>query len=163
LTFASVLRSFLRQDPDIILVGETRDKETAHTAVEAALTGHMVFTTLHTNGAAVSFTRLGEMGIEPFLVSSSTVSIIAPRLARRLCQQCREEYPADENAARFFDLAPGVPLYRGTGCPACGGKGVRGRIGIYEVLRMTPKLRQMVGGGARAEEIHQAALGQAMV
>ena len=89
LTFAAVLRAFLRQDPDVLLVGETRDKETAHTAVEAALTGHLVFTTLHTNSAAVAFTRLNEMGIEPFLVSSSTIGVIAQRLARRLCQACK--------------------------------------------------------------------------
>src|SRR6185312_7173963 len=95
LTFAAVLRAFLRQDPDVILVGETRDKETAHTAVEAALTGHLVFTTLHTNSAAVAFTRLNEMGVEPFLVSSSTVGVIAQRLARRLCQKCKEEYTPD--------------------------------------------------------------------
>ena len=92
LTFAGVLRAFLRQDPDVLLVGETRDKETAHTAVEAALTGHLVFTTLHTNSAAVAFTRLHEMGIEPFLVSSSTIGVIAQRLARRLCQECKEPY-----------------------------------------------------------------------
>ncbi len=92
LTFASVLRAFLRQDPDVLLVGETRDKETAHTAVEAALTGHLVFTTLHTNNAAVAFTRLHEMDVEPFLVSSSTIGVIAQRLARRLCQECKEPY-----------------------------------------------------------------------
>jgi type II secretory ATPase GspE/PulE/Tfp pilus assembly ATPase PilB-like protein len=99
LTFASILRAFLRQDPDVLLVGETRDKETAHTAVEAALTGHLVFTTLHTNNAAAAFTRLNEMGIEPFLVSSSTVGVIAQRLARRLCQACQEEYEAEPDAA----------------------------------------------------------------
>jgi type IV pilus assembly protein PilB len=163
LTFAAVLRSFLRQDPDILLVGETRDKETAHTAVEAALTGHLVFTTLHTNNAAAAFTRLNEMGIEPFLVSSSTVGVIAQRLARRLCQQCRQEYPADANAARYFEIAEGTPLFKAGGCAACGGRGVRGRIGIYEVMRMTPSLRAMVGTGSRAEEIHAAALEQGMV
>ena len=103
-----MLRAFLRQDPDVLLVGETRDKETAHTAVEAALTGHLVFTTLHTNSAAVAFTRLHEMGIEPFLVSSSTIGVIAQRLARRLCQQCKEPVAADANAARYFDLPPGA-------------------------------------------------------
>jgi type IV pilus assembly protein PilB len=163
LTFASVLRAFLRQDPDILLVGETRDKETAHTAVEAALTGHLVFTTLHTNNAAAAFTRLNEMGIEPFLVSSSTVGVIAQRLARRLCQTCKEPYSADATVARFFDIPEGATLYRATGCAECGGKGVKGRIGIYEAMRMNPRLRTMVGNGARAEEIHAAALDGGMI
>ena len=107
LDFAGVLRAFLRQDPDVLLVGETRDKETAHTAVEAALTGHLVFTTLHTNSAAAAFTRLHEMGIEPFLVSSSTIGVIAQRLARRLCSQCKEPYEADEAARRYLRSARG--------------------------------------------------------
>jgi len=163
LTFAAILRAFLRQDPDVILVGETRDKETAHTAVEAALTGHLVFTTLHTNSAAVAFTRLTEMGIEPFLVSSSTIGVIAQRLARRLCGECREPYAPDAETRRFFGLADGVTLYRGRGCSRCAGKGVKGRIGIYEVLRMTPALRQLVSKGAPAEELHAAAIAGGMV
>ncbi len=163
LTFAAILRAFLRQDPDIMLVGETRDKETAQTAVEAALTGHLVFTTLHTNSAAAAFSRLHEMGIEPFLVSSSTVGVVAQRLARRLCMACREPYESDATAAAFFSLAPGTTLYRGRGCTVCGGKGVKGRIGIYEILRMSSSLRQMVGAGASAEAIHAAALAAGMV
>jgi type IV pilus assembly protein PilB len=163
LTFAGVLRAFLRQDPDVLLVGETRDKETAHTAVEAALTGHLVFTTLHTNNAAAAFTRLHEMDIEPFLVSSSTIGVIAQRLARRLCQQCKEPYAVDASIAQFWGLPQGTTIYRGAGCHMCGGKGVRGRIGIYEVMKMTPRLRAMVGTGARAEDIHTAALEEGMV
>jgi type IV pilus assembly protein PilB len=163
LTFAKVLRAFLRQDPDVLLVGETRDKETAHTAVEAALTGHLVFTTLHTNSAAVAFTRLHEMGIEPFLVSSSTIGVIAQRLARRLCQQCKAPMPADPNTIRYFDLPPGATLYKAVGCAACGGKGLKGRVGIYEVMRMNARLRTMVGSGARAEEIHAVAVEQGMI
>jgi type IV pilus assembly protein PilB len=163
LTFAAILRAFLRQDPDVMLVGETRDKETAHTAVEAALTGHLVFTTLHTNSAAVAFTRLGEMGIEPFLVSSSTIGVVAQRLARRLCQHCREPYEPDAETRRFFGLAPGATLYRGRGCSKCGGKGMKGRVGIYEVMRMTPALRQLVARGSSAEEIHAAALAGGMI
>ncbi len=163
LTFAAILRAFLRQDPDVMLVGETRDRETAQTAVEAALTGHLVFTTLHTNSAAVSFTRLREMEIEPFLVSSSTIGIVAQRLARRLCQQCREAYEADDTTAQFFGFAPGTTLYRGRGCTACGGKGVKGRVGIYEVMRMTPALRQLVVAGANAEAIHEAAIAGGMI
>jgi type IV pilus assembly protein PilB len=163
LTFAAVLRAFLRQDPDVLLVGETRDKETAHTAVEAALTGHLVFTTLHTNSAAVAFARLTEMGIEPFLVSSSTIGVIAQRLARRLCQSCREPYAAEGPAAAFFGLPAGTTLYRGRGCNACNGTGLKGRIGIYEVLKMNAALREMVGRGARAEEIHAAALDAGLI
>jgi type IV pilus assembly protein PilB len=163
LTFAAILRAFLRQDPDVMLVGETRDKETAHTAVEAALTGHLVFTTLHTNSAAVAFTRLGEMGIEPFLVSSSTIGVIAQRLARRLCQQCKDPYEPDAETRRFFGLADGATLYRARGCSNCGGKGVKGRVGIYEVLRMTAPLRQLVARGAAAEEIHAAAVQAGMI
>jgi type IV pilus assembly protein PilB len=163
LTFAAVLRAFLRQDPDVLLVGETRDKETAHTAVEAALTGHLVFTTLHTNSAAVAFTRLTEMGIEPFLVSSSTIGIIAQRLARKLCQACREPYVAEPATCRFLGLPEGATVYRARGCTACDGKGLKGRIGIYEVMKMNAELRQMVGRGALAEDIHAAALALGMI
>ena len=163
LTFAAVLRAFLRQDPDVLLVGETRDKETAHTAVEAALTGHLVFTTLHTNSAAVAFTRLNEMGIEAFLVSSSTIGVIAQRLARKLCQACKEPYVAEETTCAFFELTPGATIYRARGCNVCDGKGLKGRIGIYEVMKMNAELRQMVGRGALAEEIHAAALNHGMI
>jgi len=163
LTFASVLRAFLRQDPDVLLVGETRDKETAHTAVEAALTGHLVFTTLHTNSAAAAFTRLHEMDVEPFLVSSSTIGVIAQRLARRLCQECREPYASDANIARFWGLAEKTVIYKGRGCSACAGKGVRGRVGVYEVMKVTPRLRAMIGAGTRSEEIHAAAVEEGMI
>jgi type IV pilus assembly protein PilB len=163
LTFAAVLRAFLRQDPDVLLVGETRDKETAHTAVEAALTGHLVFTTLHTNSAAVAFTRLNEMGIEPFLVSSSTIGVVAQRLARRLCQTCREPYAAEPDVCKYFGLAAGATVFRARGCPACDRKGLKGRIGIDEVMKMTGDLRRMVGRGALAEEIHAAAVDAGMI
>ena len=163
LTFASIMRAFLRQDPDVMLIGETRDKETAQTAVEAALTGHLVFTTLHTNSAAVAFARLAEMGIEPFLVSSSTIGIVAQRLARRLCHHCREAFEPDAETRRFFGLADGISIYRGRGCAQCGGKGVKGRVGIYEVMRMTPALRQLVARGTSADDLHAAALASGMV
>ncbi len=163
LTFASVLRAFLRQDPDVLLVGETRDKETAKTAAEAALTGHLVFTTLHTNSAAVAFSRLHEMDVEPFLVSSSTIGVIAQRLARRLCQQCREPMAVDANVARFWGLPVGQTIFRGKGCNECGGKGVRGRVGVYEVMKVTPRLRAMIGSAARSEEIHAAAVEEGMI
>ena len=163
LNFAAVLRAFLRQDPDVLLVGETRDKETAHTAVEAALTGHLVFTTLHTNNAAAAFTRLAEMGIEPFLVSSSTVGVIAQRLARRLCPACREPYTPDQTACAFFGVPQGTTFFRARGCAECGGKGLKGRIGVFEVMRMNAPLRQMVGSGARGEQIHAAAVAGGMI
>ena len=158
LDFARILRAFLRQDPDIILVGETRDKETAHIAVEAALTGHLVFTTLHTNNAAGSFTRLGEMGIEPFLVSSSTIGVMAQRLARRLCKNCKEQYQAEDQVCEYMGLPPKSLVWKGRGCPECNGKGVRGRVGIYEVMKMNAELRQMVAKSALTEDIHKRAL-----
>jgi type IV pilus assembly protein PilB len=163
LDFPRVLRAFLRQDPDIILIGETRDKETAHIAVEAALTGHMVFTTLHTNSAAGSFTRLGEMGIEPFLISSSTVGVMAQRLARRNCPACREQYEAEDHICEFMGLPPKSLLWKGRGCDRCGGKGVKGRVGIYEVLKMNAELRAMVAKGSLTEEIHATALKNGML
>ncbi len=163
LDFASVLRAFLRQDPDILLVGETRDRETARTVVEAALTGHLVFTTLHTNSAAAAFIRLFEMEVEPFLISSSTLGVIAQRLARKLCDACREPYTADDATCAFLSLPPRSTLYRPRGCDACNGRGLRGRVGIYEVLQVTPGIRPLVGRGAPAEEIHAAALTEGMV
>jgi type IV pilus assembly protein PilB len=163
LDFARILRAFLRQDPDVILVGETRDKETAHISVEAALTGHLVFTTLHTNNAAGSFTRLNEMGVEPFLISSSTIGVMAQRLARRLCKSCKEPYQADDQTCEYMGLPKGSTLYKGKGCEACGGKGLKGRVGIYEVMKMNPELRQMVAKGANTDDIHAAALRHGML
>ena len=163
LDFARILRAFLRQDPDVILVGETRDKETAHIAVEAALTGHLVFTTLHTNSAAGSFTRLGEMGIEPFLISSSTIGVMAQRLARRLCKNCKEPIQADDVTCEFMGMPKGTMIFKGKGCDACGGKGLKGRVGIYEVMKMNAELRQMVAKGALTEDIHNAALKNGML
>jgi len=163
LDFARILRAFLRQDPDVILVGETRDKETAHISVEAALTGHLVFTTLHTNSAAGAFTRLNEMGVEPFLISSSTISVMAQRLARRLCKACKEPYQADDQTCEYMGLPKGSTLYKTKGCDICGGKGLKGRVGIYEVMKMNPELRQMVAKGANTDDIHAAALRHGML
>ncbi|MGD1104083.1 MAG: ATPase, T2SS/T4P/T4SS family [Terriglobia bacterium] len=164
LDFARILRAFLRQDPDIILVGETRDKETAHIAVEAALTGHLVFTTLHTNDAAGAFTRLGEMGVEPFLMSSSTIGIIAQRLTRRLCQACKESYTPDDISLKYMGLDPSKPLtfYRNKGCDKCSGTGYRGRVGVYEVLRMNAGLRRLVASGGSSEAISELAIKNGM-
>jgi type IV pilus assembly protein PilB len=160
LDFARILRAFLRQDPDVILVGETRDLETGKIAVEAALTGHMVFTTLHTNDAAGTFVRLDEMGIEPFLVSSSTIGIIAQRLARRLCQKCREGYTVDAETLKYLGQAVPEQLptfYKPKGCDACNGTGYKGRVGLYEVMRMTQPIRQLVIKKANTDEIREAA------
>ena len=159
LDFARVLRAFLRQDPDVILIGETRDKETAKIAVEAALTGHMVFTTLHTNDAAGTFVRLDEMGIEPFLVASSTIGIMAQRLARRLCQKCKESYVVDAETLRFLGapVETNVTFHKPVGCDACGGSGYKGRVGIYEVLRMTSGVRALVIKRGNTDEMREAA------
>jgi type IV pilus assembly protein PilB len=164
LDFARILRAFLRQDPDIILVGETRDKETAHIAVEAALTGHLVFTTLHTNDAAGAFTRLGEMGVEPFLMSSSTIGIIAQRLTRRLCQGCKESYTPDDISLQYMGLDPAkqFTFFRNRGCDKCSGTGYRGRVGVYEVLRMNADLRRLVAGGGSSEAISEMAIKNGM-
>jgi type IV pilus assembly protein PilB len=164
LDFARILRAFLRQDPDIILVGETRDKETAKIAVEAALTGHLVFTTLHTNDAAGAFTRLGEMGIEPFLISSSTIGVVAQRLTRRLCQSCKEAYEPDELSLKYMGLKPDSKptFYKIKGCDKCSFTGYKGRVGVYEALRLNSDIRKMVAQGATSESITEAAVKNGM-
>ena len=159
LTFASVLRAHLRQDPDVILVGETRDKETADNAIQASLTGHLVFSTLHTNDAPGAFTRLIDMGVEPFLVSSSVLAILAQRLVRRLCEQCRSPYTP--NSSELADLglskSPGK-LYRAVGCEECNHKGYSGRSGIYELLMVDDEIRSMVVAGATTGAIRNKAI-----
>jgi type IV pilus assembly protein PilB len=159
LDFARILRAFLRQDPDVILVGETRDAETAKISVEAALTGHLVFTTLHTNDAPSSFTRLEEMGIEPFLMANSTIGIIAQRLARRLCQHCKVQTEVDEVTLGYFGYTKGnaPPFFKGEGCEQCNHSGKKGRVGIYEILPMNDDLKRAVARGARTDEIRELA------
>jgi general secretion pathway protein E len=154
LTFASGLRSYLRHDPDVIMVGEIRDEETASMAIQASLTGHLVFSTLHTNDAAGAFTRLIEMGIEPFLVSSTVIASMAQRLIRRLCSQCKEAYmPSEQELGKVGltqqDVREGTPnamIYRPKpgGCDHCVGLGYRGRSGIYELLPVSSTLQQLV-------------------
>ncbi len=154
LTFASGLRSFLRHDPDVILVGEIRDLETAEVAINASLTGHLVFSTLHTNDAATSTTRLLDMGVEPFLVSSAVSGVLGQRLVRRICKGCREEYTPDPgDVPSDFTVEPGMKLYRGAGCRDCRNTGYRGRMGIFELLTVTDELREMIVKRRSATEI----------
>jgi len=145
LTFAGALRSFLRQDPDIIMVGEIRDTETLDIAIKAALTGHLVLSTLHTTEAAGAITRMVNMGIEPFLITSSCLMVCAQRLIRRVCKSCKESYPiTDEIRAKFKIPAEYKELFRGKGCKQCGNTGYRGRIGLCEVLKLTPDIRDLI-------------------
>jgi type IV pilus assembly protein PilB len=160
-TFASALRAFLRQDPDVILVGETRDLETAQIAVRAALTGHLVFSTLHTNDCPSTVARLVDMGIPPFLVSSSLQLILAQRLGRKVCQACREPYDADEESLVPYGHTPtGVgrcTLYKGRGCATCNYTGMKGRVAIYEVMPVTDQLRDMILKSASPASLAAAA------
>jgi type IV pilus assembly protein PilB len=162
LDFARVLRAFLRQDPDIILVGETRDTETAKIAVEAALTGHLVFTTLHANDAPSAFMRLVEMGIEPFLISTSVIGVVAQRLVRRICPVCKKTHQADTTVTRYLGLPDNIELYRGAGCESCGSTGYRGRIGVYEVLSINDKIRRHVAEGSDTQVIREEAQSSGM-
>src|SRR5271157_1738285 len=162
LDFARVLRAFLRRDPDVILVGETRDKESAAIVIQAALTGHLVFTTLHTNDAASTFIRLMEMNIQPLLISTSLIGVIAQRLVRRLCPECKESYVPDRAVARYLGLEEGTPVYKGRGCDRCNLAGYRGRVGIYEVLVANEEIRHLVGQGRSSEEIRKRAVAGGM-
>jgi type IV pilus assembly protein PilB len=167
LTFASALRAFLRQDPNIILVGEIRDVETAEIAVKAALTGHLVLSTLHTNDAPSSVTRLVNMGIEPFLVASSITLICAQRLVRRLCVHCRERHPMSVAALVHAGFpaqeAETIVPMRAIGCARCRHTGYKGRVGLYEVMEVTDAMRDLVLTGAQVGELHRAAVAHGMV
>jgi len=157
MTFETGLRSILRQDPDIIMVGEIRDRETANIAVHSALTGHLVLSTLHTNDAASAVTRLVEMGIEPFLVTSSVSCVIGQRLLRKICPECKESYYPTPSVHKTFQIREDVLLYRGKGCPACKYKGYRGRTGVYEVLVMDDELRELIISRAPSEVLKKRA------
>jgi general secretion pathway protein E len=163
-TFASALRSFLRQDPDVILVGEIRDRETVEIAIQASLTGHLVFSTVHTNDAPSTFTRLTDMGVEPFLIASTVISVIAQRLIRVLCGSCRQPMEASPLQLRQLGLNGGRPvtLYSAKGCPDCTGVGYAGRKGIFELLLVTDTIRDLVMAKANASEIRKAALKEGM-
>ena len=166
-TFASALRAILRQDPDRILVGEIRDVETAEIAIQAALTGHMVFSTLHTNDSPATVTRLRDMGVQPFLITATVEAILAQRLVRRICKDCKEEYIPDAEALADLELTSdqivGKTFYRGSGCDKCSGSGYKGRLGLYELLVMTDELRDLVVRNASTEEIRDLARKAGMV
>jgi len=159
MTFASGLRSTLRQDPDVVLVGEIRDAETAAIATQASLTGHKVLSTVHTNDAAGAVMRLMDMGIEPFLVSSVLVMSIAQRLIRRICPNCAEPYTPKPEVLRFWNLedAKGTTYLRGRGCYQCGDTGFRGRVGLYEILVMDEDIQNLISKRATAREISRFA------
>jgi type IV pilus assembly protein PilB len=157
LTFATGLRHILRHDPDIIMVGEIRDRETADIAVRAALTGHLVFSTLHTNDAPGAVTRLLDMGLEPFLLASSVEGILAQRLVRKICPKCKEQYQPDESLLKNLNGAvkcgPDTKFYHGAGCNHCNGTGMTGRVGIFEMLRITGRLRELIPTRPSADQI----------
>jgi type IV pilus assembly protein PilB len=167
LNFAAALRSFLRQDPNIILVGEIRDFETAEIAIKAALTGHLVLSTLHTNDAPSSINRLMNMGIEPFLVSSSVLLIVAQRLIRKICKECKEEYKVPMEALVDIGFpeeeAGKVTIYKGRGCPLCGNTGYKGRVGLFEVLEVSDSVRELILVGASTLEIRRKAIEEGMI
>jgi len=166
LNFAAALRSFLRQDPNIILVGEIRDFETAEIAIKAALTGHLVLSTLHTNGAPETISRLMNMGIEPFLVATSVHLIVAQRLVRRICSECAEtvEVPFEAlvRAGYSPDEARQVKVKKGRGCTTCSGSGYKGRVGLYEVMEINDELRELILVGASAMELKKKAIENGM-
>jgi type IV pilus assembly protein PilB len=167
LNFATALRAFLRQDPNIILVGEIRDFETAEIAIKAALTGHLVLSTLHTNDAPSTISRLMNMGIEPFLVATSVNLICAQRLVRRLCPDCKvqDKVPPQVliEAGYTLEESKTVKVYKRQGCGNCGGKGYKGRIGLYEVLEITEELRDLILVGASALELKKRGVEQGMM
>jgi general secretion pathway protein E len=170
LSFAAGLRSFLRQDPDVIMVGEIRDRETAEIAIQASLTGHLVFSTVHTNDAASAVTRLVDMGVEPFLVASSLTAVMAQRLVRRVCRECREAYRPTPEELSEVGLTPEAvaraghpPIYRARGCEACGRNGYRGRTGIYELLMVDDDIRQLALKNVDSNTIKKAGVSKGML
>ena len=178
LTFSKGLRAIVRQDPDIIMVGEIRDEETAGIAVNAALTGHLVLSTLHTNDSATALPRLLDMGVEPFLVGSTVNIVIAQRLVRKICEKCRASYMLTSGERKLIELAPAIydacklkgsadltniRLYKGNGCKVCANTGYSGRVGVFEVLQMTEAVKELIMKHATSSEIKKYALGEGMV
>jgi type IV pilus assembly protein PilB len=167
LTFASALRSILRQDPDVILVGEIRDAETAKIAMQAAQTGHLVLSTLHTDDAPSVVTRLMDIGTEPYVIAGALVGVVAQRLVRRLCVHCRRQYTPPPDTLRALNMsesdAATIPFYKSVGCDQCNHTGYRGRIGIYEVMRVSDKVRRLISTRAPVDQIREAALSSGMI
>jgi type IV pilus assembly protein PilB len=167
LNFAATLRSFLRQDPNIILVGEIRDFETAEVAIKAAMTGHLVLSTLHTNDAPSSINRMMNMGIEPFLVASSTNLVVAQRLVRRICANCKEPYDVPHQALLNIgfvkDELKSLQLFRGRGCDTCSGTGYKGRVGLYEVMEIDDEVKELILSGGSAYELREKAMANGML
>src|SRR6476619_4974560 len=167
LTFAAALKAFLRQDPNIIMIGEIRDLETGGIAIKAALTGHLVLSTLHTNDAPSTITRMVDMGIEPFNVASAVNLIVAQRLVRRICKDCKAEYNYSPEELKALAVESkefqGVSFFKGSGCDTCGGTGYKGRAGLYEVMSLSPELRRMILRGASTAELQQMAVSEGML
>ena len=162
LTFATGLRSIVRSDPDVIMVGEIRDKETAQIAIESALTGHLVLSTLHTNDAPTTITRLAEMGIAPFLTASALDCVISQRLARLLCVHCKEEVTLKAEALEQYGIPSDLQAFKANGCKRCGYSGYKGRIGIYEAMVMSEEIREMTIERASADQIRKVSIEQGM-
>jgi type II secretory ATPase GspE/PulE/Tfp pilus assembly ATPase PilB-like protein len=163
LTFASGLRSVLRQDPDILMVGEIRDSETLQMAVQSALTGHLVFSTLHCNDAAGAAARCIDMGLEPFLLTSAVTGIVAQRLVRKVCPKCRQEKRMDAEMAARFGVAEGTRYCEGKGCETCRGTGFKGRVAAFEIMRMTEGIKKLIHQKEPASVIRAAAVTENMV
>jgi type IV pilus assembly protein PilB len=163
LTFAAGLRSILRQDPDIIMIGEIRDNETAQIAVKAAITGHVVLSTIHTNSAVGAVARLVDMDIEPYMVADSTVGVIAQRLVKKLCPHCKQKYTTPPDEMEYLGITEPMELYKAGGCKVCGNTGYKGRMGIHEIFVLTGKIRAMINKGISADEIEQEAINNGMV
>lgn len=157
LTFASGLRSILRQDPDVVMIGEIRDAETAQIAVRAAITGHLVLSSMHTNDAASAVTRLIDLGVEPYLVSTSLVGVISQRLVRRICNTCKESYVAPPEETRFLGEEKQMPLFKGRGCPECGNTGYLGRTAVHEIMVVNGSIRSGINGNTDVDELRRTA------
>lgn len=158
LDFPTTLRAFLRQDPDILFVGEIRDKETAEVAINAALTGHLVFSTLHTNDAVGTIIRLQNMGVEPFLIASTLILSVAQRLVRKICPECRVPYKPKESLLKFFNISPSITFFKGSGCKKCHNIGYKGRIAVYELLDITPEIGDLITEREPANKILELAM-----
>ena len=162
-SFSNALRNILRHDPDVVLIGEIRDGETARVAMESALTGHLVMSTLHTNSATQTITRLLQMGIEPYLVSSTLAGVLAQRLVRRNCEHCKRPEAVDADIRKWLEVSPEETFFRGTGCAECHGTGYRGRIAVYELLELGPALRLAVSARAGDDELQAIGIREGMV